>query len=262
MRQKASHVRPQRSAPPATSGAPRLLAWVIFLTAAYAIGRGLLGLDPVPGEVLPRPPAAATDTAAPVVSGSTEAPPPLPDASPTPSGPLPVGIVAGHWGYDSGAVCDDGLQEVEINLEIARRVVSLLTSQGYETDLLEEFDSRLHGYRAQALVSIHADSCTYPHSGFKVARVVDSAVPAVEDRLVQCLIDEYGAVTGLAFHADTVTEHMTQYHTFYEIDPLTPGAIIETGFMLADRQLLIGRPDLVAWGIAEGLLCFLEGQAP
>ena len=53
---------------------------------------------------------------------------------------------------------------------------------------------------------------------------------------------------------------MTQYHTFYEIDPNTPGAIIEVGFMLADRTLLTQRPDLVAQGIIDGILCFLQGE--
>ena len=43
-----------------------------------------------------------------------------------------IGIVAGHWKHDSGAVCPDGLQEVDINLDIAHRVVSLLALAGYE----------------------------------------------------------------------------------------------------------------------------------
>jgi N-acetylmuramoyl-L-alanine amidase len=34
-------------------------------------------------------------------------------------GPLRVGIIAGHAGFDSGAVCDDGLTEVEVNATIA-----------------------------------------------------------------------------------------------------------------------------------------------
>ena len=111
------------------------------------------------------------------------------------------------------------------------------------------------------MLSIHADSCLYQEaSGFKVARVADSHVPEVEDRLVACLVERYGARTGLAFHAGSITLDMTRYHTFYEIDPNTPGAIIEVGFMLADRTLLTRRPDLVAQGIIDGILCFLEGE--
>jgi N-acetylmuramoyl-L-alanine amidase len=51
---------------------------------------------------------------------------------------------------------------------------------------------------------------------------------------------------------------MTEYHAFYEIASQTPGAIIETGFMAADRQILLGQQDKVAQGIANGIVCFLE----
>jgi N-acetylmuramoyl-L-alanine amidase len=127
--------------------------------------------------------------------------------------------------------------------------------------MLQEWDARLTGYQADVLLSIHADACLYPEaSGFKVARVYDSQVPETEDRLVACLVESYGRRTGLAFHAGSITADMTQYHTFYEIDGNTPGAIIETGFMLADRALLTRRPDLVAQGIIEGILCYLDGE--
>jgi N-acetylmuramoyl-L-alanine amidase len=176
---------------------------------------------------------------------------------------LPVGIVAGHWGNDTGAICEGWLREVDVNLAVARRVVAALEAAGYPTDLLQEFDPRLEGYRARALVSIHADACLYPEaSGFKVARVEESAIPNVEDRLVACLVSRYEARTGLPFHEGSITPDMTQYHTFYEIDPSTPGAIIEIGFLLADRDLLLHRQDLVAQGIVDGILCFLRGETP
>ena len=53
---------------------------------------------------------------------------------------------------------------------------------------------------------------------------------------------------------------MTDYHAFREIDPLTPGAIIELGFMAADRELLTERSYEVAQGVARGIACFLEGN--
>ena len=170
-----------------------------------------------------------------------------------------VGIVVGHSGYDPGAVCDDGLTEVELNQQISQVVVRALNSQGIRTDLLEEFDQRLTQYQADALVSIHADSCTVPGAtGFKVARVTLSAIPEAEDRLVECLINEYGKVTGLPEHSASITDGMTDYHAFREIDPFTPGAIIETGFMHDDRQILEENPGLVGRGVAAGILCFLK----
>lgn len=176
--------------------------------------------------------------------------------------PRRVGIVAGHAGYDPGAVCPDGLTEAEVNMAIARIVVELLSQQGYQVDLLEEFDARLRGYRADALVSIHADSCDVPGaSGFKVARVTHSAIPEAEDRLVECLYREYEAATGLPRHPNSITDNMTSYHAFYEIDSHTPGAIIETGFLLEDYAYIVRRPRMVARGIVNGILCFLQ-QSP
>lgn len=192
-----------------------------------------------------------------------------PEIAGTPTPPLPhdparplIGIVAGHTGYDPGAVCPDGLTEAQINQTVAEEVIALLQRKGIETDLLSEFDPRLQGYRADALVSIHADSCNIPGAtGFKVARVTLSAIPQAEDRLVACLVSAYARTTGLPEHPASITDGMTNYHAFREIAPQTPGAIIETGFMLEDRFLLERRPKLVARGIAAGILCFLNGDS-
>ena len=197
-------------------------------------------------------------------NGEANSPPgqamPLPTPTNDPGKPL-IGIVSGHAGYDPGAVCDDGLTEAEINRTVALIVVDLLRRKGVETDLLEEYDARLKDYRAAALVSIHADSCTIPGAtGFKVARVTDSAIPAAEDKLVACLTQNYAAATNLPLHSASITDGMTNYHAFNEIASDTPGAIIETGFMLDDRQLLENRPKIVARGIASGILCFLNAK--
>ena len=170
-----------------------------------------------------------------------------------------VGIVAGHWQNDSGAVCPDGLEEVNINLDVALRVVAILQYEGYDAEVLAEYDDNLLRYRADALVSIHTDSCEILEaSGFKVARLAASSIPEIEDRLVDCLIGEYGEATGLPFNKNTITFDMTSYHAFKEIDPETPGAIIELGFMAADRDLLTDNSYEVAQGIARGIACFLE----
>lgn len=187
-----------------------------------------------------------------------------PEPSPSPN-PLvrdiKVGIVAGHWQSDSGAVCPDGLKEVGINQDVATRVVSLLQQKGYRAELLAEFSEKLDGYEAEAFLSIHADSCGVPEAtGFKVARVASSAIPEKEDRLVACLVEEYGQRTGLRFHRNSITFDMTDYHAFKEIAPNTPGAIIELGFMEADRELLTERSPAVAQAVVQGLVCFLEGE--
>ena len=206
-------------------------------------------------------PAATVVTfvpAAPTVSAAIQA-----NALPT-RDPLKfrVGIVSGHKGYDPGAVCDDGLTEAEVNYTVAVEVVKLLERHGHiQVDLLDEFDDRLADYQANALVSIHADSCNVPGAtGFKAARVTNSAIPEAEDKLVACINARYAEYTGLPQHPASITDNMTNYHAFNEIAPLTPGAIIETGFLLDDREILVNKPKVVARGIAAGILCFLDAQ--
>jgi len=182
-----------------------------------------------------------------------------PTASPKPR----IGIVAGHWGNDSGAVCQDGFTEVELNQKIATLVREDLVSEGYDVDLLQEKDEKLFEYNALALVSIHNDSCDYINNeatGFKVAAAMSSAFPEKASRLTACLVDRYGSVTNMKYHANTITKDMTNYHTFNEINANTTAAIIETGFMNLDRQILTERTDLVARGISQGILCFIRNE--
>lgn len=179
-----------------------------------------------------------------------------------------IGIVAGHWGNDSGAVCYDGngnvtLTEADVNLEIAALVQQQLTQAGYEVDLLREFDSRLNGYRALAIVSIHNDSCEYVNdqaTGFKVAAALNTSDANRANRLTACLTDRYQRLTEMTFHAGSITADMREYHAFREIDPNTVAAIIETGFLNLDREILTRRTELVAAGVVEGILCFAENE--
>lgn len=188
---------------------------------------------------------------------------PLPQSSPTPNGTPRIGIVAGHWGNDSGAVCADGLTEADINLKIATLVKQNLTNQGFDVDLLQEYDQKLTHYRATALISIHNDSCDYINdeaTGFKVAAALSSPNPEKSARLVSCLTDRYQKATGMRFHYNSITSDMTQYHAFNEIDPNTTAAVIETGFMNLDRQMLTEHTDLVAQGITSGIICFVRNE--
>lgn len=182
---------------------------------------------------------------------------------PTPDVSHRIGVLAGHWGFDTGAVCN-GLREVDITVDIAQRVATQLRSLGYQVDLLQEqHPDRPHpplqNYMAAAFVSVHVDSCVPGASGFKVSRWAFSQMPEVENRLVQCLYKEYSAVTGIPRHDNSITIDMWNYYAFREIGKPTPGAIIELGFMTGDRWLLVQQPDLAAQGIVNGLLCFLNG---
>jgi N-acetylmuramoyl-L-alanine amidase len=170
--------------------------------------------------------------------------------------PLHIGIVAGHSGNDSGAVCPDGLTEAQVNQAVAEAVVRALKRRGATVDLLQEFDRRLDGYRADAFVSIHADSCEVDLSGYKVASLEGGS--DASERLTECLWERYGAITLLPPHPSTITYDMSRYHAFREISPATPAAIIEIGFLKGDRKLLEKAPGRVAEGIVAGLDCFLQ----
>jgi len=181
---------------------------------------------------------------------------------------LRIGIVAGHSGNDSGAVCLDGngnvtLTEADVNLKIAAMVQEQLTQKGYQVDLLREFDTRLNGYRALAIVSIHNDSCDYVNdeaTGFKVAAALNTNDLNRANRLTACLVDRYQNVTNLTFHAGSITGDMREYHAFREIDPNTVAAIIETGFLNLDREILTKHTDRIAEGVVEGILCFANNE--
>jgi N-acetylmuramoyl-L-alanine amidase len=174
-----------------------------------------------------------------------------------------IGIVSGHWNNDSGSVCPNGLKEADVNLTIASLVQQKLTKEGFQVDLLEEFDPRLTQYQAIALISIHNDTCEFisnDATGFKVAAALESAYPEKTDRLTACLIDRYASTTGL-FYRTGNTNDMTYYHAFNEVNTETPAIIIETGFMNLDQQILTTKPDLIADGIVNGLLCYIRNES-
>jgi N-acetylmuramoyl-L-alanine amidase len=181
---------------------------------------------------------------------------------------LRIGIVSGHRGNDSGAVCVDSngkvtLTEADVNFKIASLAQKKLVERGFQVDLLNEFDTRLNGYRAVAIVSIHNDSCQYINdqaTGFKVAAALNTRDANRANRLLACLIDRYKTATGLQFHPGSITPDMTGYHAFSEIDPNTVAAIIETGFLNLDQEILTEHTDQVADGVVNGILCYVNNE--
>jgi N-acetylmuramoyl-L-alanine amidase len=183
----------------------------------------------------------------------------------TPDVSYRVGLVVGHWGNDTGAICPEslgGYLEVDINYTVADLTRQYLQSEGVDVDLLKEFDDYLDGYLGNALISIHADTCEYiPDfgTGFKTAEAVDNKRPEQAARLMACIKNRYGTATGLRYD-HRITPDMTSYHAFGEVDQNTPAVIIETGFMNQDRDLLTKNPSLVARGITAGIMCYLNRE--
>lgn len=176
-----------------------------------------------------------------------------------------VALISGHAGNDSGAICEDEngqatIQEADINAKVTELAADRLRRAGADVTVLQEYDPKLEELRVDVLLSIHADSCI-DATGFKSTHYEKSAIPYIADRLVRCINSQYAAATGLAENVDTITENMTEYHAFRRIDPQTPAAILELGFLGGDHDLLVHQPELLAKGVADGLLCFLEGES-
>jgi len=178
----------------------------------------------------------------------------------------PIGIVSGHWGNgnDPGAVCPDGTKEQVVNLAIATLVRQKLEARGYQVDMLQEFDTRLDGYDGEVLLAIHTDTCDVINdqaTGFKVATSTYSQDTNLANRLTACLESRYAKVTGLKLNPGGITEDMTEYHAFRVVSPATTAAIIETGFLNLDRDILVNHPEVVADGIVSGLVCFVANES-
>jgi N-acetylmuramoyl-L-alanine amidase len=172
-------------------------------------------------------------------------------------GPVRIGIIAGHRQSDSGTECSDGLTEVQVNNGIAENVAIKLREFGISAETLDEFDPRLDGYFATALISIHADSCDPINdltTGFKISGspYTDSGALSI------CMQQRYGEATNLPYHPNSITPHMEEYHAFRKLSPGTPGLIIEVGFLNLDRQILTEGSATVVQGLVDGILCYVQ----
>jgi N-acetylmuramoyl-L-alanine amidase len=242
--------------------------WVLLGCAALALALGTLM------------PAASGAQESPATVGPTVAPPPtlVPTPTPRPAGTPPrVGIQVGHW--KSAELPDElarlrgstgahvrGLSEVELNLDIARRVVALLAAQGVAVDLLPA--TVPPGYDADAFVAIHADGASSGAArGFKLATPWRAS--RASEHLLDALATEYAAATRLPRDGG-VTSNMRGYYAFnyrrheHAVARTTPAVILELGFLTsaADRALLTGRPDTVAAGVVRGILRYLAERDP
>lgn len=252
-----SVARPKSEPSPAIRFLGRYVAVVLFMGLAFG---GMMGV-----YWFFSPPAGATAEvfAAPGANDSLSAPitklvpsRPVNQRFAQSPGPVLIGFITGHKDNDSGAVCDDGLTEAQVVENITRKIMAQLATAGVRSEMLAEFDSRLPNYQGTALISIHADSCQYVNeeaTGFKLAgsSFTDSS------HLSACVEQSYRQATGMSFHYNTVTPHMTDYHAFREIAPGVPAIIIEVGFLNLDRMMLTRDSDRPAAGIANGVLCFL-----
>jgi hypothetical protein len=227
-------------------------------------------LDPsrdVPGV----PPVALAPPGGAIVQGNgVRIPKPV-----MPTGPRRIGIQVGHWMTDQvpaelgtritfqTGTSWAGVDEVDVNMDIAQRIKAQLTARGYVVDIIPT--TIPPGYLADVFVALHADGDgTGEKSGFKIAH--GSRRGPYEDKLVSFLRDEYGRLTGLEWDATGIGRNMLAYYGFnwgryqHAAAAHTPAAIVEMGFLSNDhdRDLMVNKAEGVATAIVNGIQRFLD----
>jgi len=192
------------------------------------------------------------------------------------TGPRRVGIQAGHWLtelappglsrlFEQTGTSWAGVNEVDINLDVAWRIEKIIEARGVEVDVLPVTIPQ--GYVADAFVSLHGDGDGVGEiSGFKLAH--SPRRTPYEAELLESIKQHYVAATGLAYDGEHISRDMVSYYLFawqrnvFSTAPHTPSVILEMGYVSSDhdRELMTERADLVAAAISEGILRFLDAH--
>jgi N-acetylmuramoyl-L-alanine amidase len=158
-----------------------------------------------------------------------------------------------------------GYNEVDVNYDIAERIKTLLDAQGIEVDIIPT--TVPEGYLADAFVALHCDGDGVGElSGFKMAH--GSRRGPFEDALLNSIKDSYAKATGMSYDAEHISRAMLGLYAFswsryqHATSAFTPSTIIEMGFLSNDddRYLLVKKPDVIATGVVNGLLTFLDAH--
>lgn len=191
-----------------------------------------------------------------------------------PAGPLRVGLQVGHWQAAEApdelenlrtrtGTSGGGTTEWQVNVAIAEETKKLLEAAEIIVDILPV--TIPENYWADAFVAIHADGNTNPAvSGYKVAAPWRDYSGRSQE-LADLMEARYGLATQLELDAN-ISRAMRGYYAFnwrkydHSIHPMTPAVIIETGFLTnsGDRRIIVNNPQLVAQGIADAVIHFVE----
>lgn len=257
----------------------RALGLTLLTLSALLLGlNGALALRDVltvGGAVVRRPPAGASG----VLSLFSDEPrvlryPLLRRAANTIKGPVRIGLQVGHLGAadqpDELATLRtstgghwDGVDEVTVNLAVVEALDRRLTELGFQVDVLNA--TVPVGYRADALISVHADANPdTSRRGYKSAHT-RPARNSLEPLLKLTVDRSVLLATGLPDDDRNVSGNMLQYYAFNHLRfshaaaARTPALLVELGYLSNPSDMeLLSDPTLFADAIARGLVTFLE----
>lgn len=189
-------------------------------------------------------------------------------------------IDAGHGGRDAGASGKSGLQEKDINLEIAKRLKRYIEEGGGVAIMIREEDNGLYSIDspnkkkedmknrrqiitesdAHMLISIHMNS--FPQSRYRGAQVFYYEDSKISKWLAGLMQQEMRRV--LDKNNDRVEKGTREYYILKGND--VPSVLIECGFLSnPEDERLLAMPEYqekVAWSIYIGILRFFTEPRP
>lgn len=171
----------------------------------------------------------------------------------------------GHGGSNTGASYG-GVNEKDLNLAIAKKVVPLLEAAGVKVTMTRTTDKTVglyqrtdlaNGLGADLFVSIHCNAST---SNLRATGIYTAAYSASVPgwRLAQTLRKSMMAATGAGDMGTEARPDLAVLRT-----SRMPAALVECGFMSTSAELALLRDSAyqakLARGIADGILSYLRG---
>lgn len=175
---------------------------------------------------------------------------------------------AGHGGYDSGSIANDGTQEKDITLAITMKIGAYLEDAGchvvytreqddvaWENDNLTDLQTRVAIAKeadADYYISIHTNSSAYNDGAAGYETYVDGQ----NKEMINIAEHIHEKLASLPYSSDRGIK-TTEENPLYVVDHnVVPALLLELGFISDDndKAYMINQQDALAEAIAQGIL--------
>ena len=182
-----------------------------------------------------------------------------------------IAIDAGHGGWDPGKTGKNGLNEKDINLDIAQKTAAFLEEAGADVYITRTSDSALgeskrsdmkkridiiENSKADIMISIHQNS--YPSEKAKGAQVFYFRKSEKGHILADCI--QKSLIQFLDEKNTRTAKENNNYYVLKNTD--IPSVIIECGFLSnPEEERLLNTEEYrlkTAWAIFDGILTYFE----